>query len=297
MTTTTESTGLSQQQGVDRVLSQLVERQTNAAGTTVTFLDSELTKSTNRVILLVPGTGGSAASHYGTIQPLLSDKQRVVAMNWGDPATDHLSSDDLVAQVESVIEAIGSGVELTLVGYSLGSAIAALTAARNPERVANLILVCGWTKPDRQLGLRNSIMRQLIAEQSSAAARFWAFSAFSSEFLELLSPAQLEGMIATFGFDSLTRRQMELNATIDIEDEAATISCPTLVIGCTEDLMLPMKHSKILWAAIPDARLATVHSGHGIVIERPAQLCALVQDFVEHPQKHPAGTQIVEDRY
>lgn len=68
------------------------------------------------------------------------------------------------------------------------------------------------------------------------------------------------------------------------------MSVPTLVIGCTHDQMVPLRHSKQLFGAIEDSRFAQIPTGHGVVFERPSEVCHHVQQFVDHPTLYPAGT-------
>lgn len=267
---------------------------TTGSGTELEYLDSAEDRGTRRVIVLVHGTGGSATQHFGFLHPILANKQRVVSVSLSDPGTPTLELDQLVEQVLAVVDAITGDAQITLLGYSLGAVVAARAAALHPDRFASLVLVCGWARSDTQLMMRNRVLRTLIEEDSAALGDYWAFTAFSRSFLLARSPEELSAIVGRIGFSPFTRKQIALNGRIDIEESLPAIACPTLVVSCSHDIMVPPQHSTFLWAAIADARLASIDSGHAVVAERPAQLCALVQEFAEHPHRYAAGTRVLQ---
>ena len=64
----------------------------------------------------------------------------------------------------------------------------------------------------------------------------------------------------------------------------------TLVVGCTQDQMVPRTHSLQLFGAIDDARYTEIDSGHAVVFERPAELLRLVDTFLRQPSASAAGS-------
>jgi pimeloyl-ACP methyl ester carboxylesterase len=73
-------------------------------------------------------------------------------------------------------------------------------------------------------------------------------------------------------------------------DSGSAHRATTLVIGCTHDQMVPVRHSKALFGAIRDARYTEIASGHAVVFERPAQLVQIIDQFNEAPSRHAAGS-------
>jgi len=102
-------------------------------------------------VLLVHGLGGSH-SNYSALAPLLARRARVFAIDlpgFGLSEPHEGSSiDALGAALSRVVDACASGelegavAPLTLVGNSMGGALVILEAARRPERVAELVLIC-----------------------------------------------------------------------------------------------------------------------------------------------------------
>jgi pimeloyl-ACP methyl ester carboxylesterase len=59
---------------------------------------------------------------------------------------------------------------------------------------------------------------------------------------------------------------------------------PTLVIAGDDDPIVPLGNGRILDRLIPDSRLHIVPGGgHLVLLERPAEMAALVTDFLSAP--------------
>lgn len=259
-------------------------------GALVRFYDSLESRGTRNPIVLIHGTTGSTAVHFGFLFPMLANRQRVVSIDLGQPEGD-LTIDSFRRQVEAVIDQVLPGQRVTLLGYSLGAVVAATVAAARPEAIENLILVAGWAKTDSQQILRNNLWNTLYASgDKDALGQFTVFCAFGNPFvgartLEELAPAIKAVNVTEFGV-----AQMQVNRDVDIVDRLDKITANTLVIGCEFDQMVPNRHSKFLFGAIENARYTEIPSGHAIVFERPAELHKQIDNFAANPHRHPAGT-------
>jgi pimeloyl-ACP methyl ester carboxylesterase len=248
-------------------------------------------------IVLVHGTGGSAFTHYGYLFPILEMNQRVVAIDLAPlPGQESLTLEALEAQVAAVIEAVLTEQQVTLVGYSLGAVIAASLAAKRQHLVKNLVLIAGWMKTDVQQQLRNSVWQGLYENRSRAIADYTIYCAFSHSFYNFVTAEQVAMIAESIRPGPFEAQQMELNRSIDLSDQIRSVSARTLIVGCSQDQMVPVMHSKLLFGAINDARLIEIESGHGVVFERPGQLSQIVDQFNENPDRYPAGTIIPADR-
>lgn len=259
-------------------------------GATVRYYDSVDARGTRNPIVLVHGTTGSTAVHFGFLFPMLASRQRVVSIDLGSPSGE-LTLDSFRRQVEAVLDQVLPGQKVTLLGYSLGAVVAATVAASRPEVIENLILVAGWAKTDSQQILRNDLWNVLYASgNKEALSQFTVFCAFGHPFvgartLDELAPALNAVNVTEFG-----AAQMQVNRDVDIVDRLDKITARTLVIGCEFDQMVPKRHSKALFGAIDDARYTEIPSGHAIVFERPAELHKQIDNFAAEPNKYPAGS-------
>lgn len=271
-------------------------------GTRVDYYDSRDDRGREDVLVLVHGTAGSTKAHFGFLFPILAAKQRVVSIDWAPPG--HEGPLEVHALVEQVVGAVGQIVpdrRVVLLGYSLGAVVAASAAATHPQLVERLILVAGWMRTDLQQLLRNDVWRALRegareSGEDRALREFSTFCAFGGPFLATQSMEAMEPGLSAMRFDDFGDAQMDLNRRIDIVEQVHTIDAPTLVVGCTHDQMVPIRHQKALFGAIEDSRFAEIATGHAVVFERPSELTHHIQRFMDAPAEHAAGTIIAQPR-
>lgn len=274
----------------------LIPKHTHVNGIDLEYFDSEDDKCRDDIIVLVHGTSGSVQSHFGFLFPILAAKQRVIGVNWTPVGGEsELELNDLAAQVSAVISQVAPGRKVILLGYSLGAVVAAVVAAQRVDLVERLILVAGWMRTDMQQLLRNDVWLSLrnsaVESGDDAALRAYSiFCAFGGPHLAAQTRDSLEPAMKAMRFEAFGDAQMDLNRRIDITELAHTISVPTLVIGCTHDQMVPVRHQQALFGAIEDSRYAEIPTGHAVVFERPSELTHYVQRFVDEPFEHAAGT-------
>lgn len=270
-------------------------------GARVPYYDAGPHDSGRLPLLLIHGTAGSTNSHLGYLFPMLAYRQRVISLDLseGSDTQADLRVEDLVRQVMAVAERVlGPGQPFALAGYSLGAVVAAATAGLHPERVQQLVLVAGWIQTDTQQQLRNHVWRTLRQTVGEAAVlrEYMAFCAFSPAFMQARSLADMQAAASAIPLSPWVDRQMALNSRVDITALVERIRATTLVIGCSEDQMVPRHHSLALFGAIEDARYLELASGHAVVFERPAELFHAIDQFTRAPQAHAAGTRIPATR-
>ena len=258
-------------------------------GLTVGYTDTP-GPSGREPLVLVHGTGGSAATHFSFIGPMASTRTRVIAVDLADTAEESLSLEALAEQVEAVLDQVLEGQQVTLLGYSLGAVVAELVAARRADTVKNLVLVAGWMKTDEQQRLRNDVWQQIAAHVPATLGAYSTFCAFGSTFLAARTAEEIAALHNPAAPSTALLRQMDLNRRIDIVSEVESIRATTLIIGMTEDQMVPIRHSREMFGAIENARFASLQSGHAVVFERPDQLFSLIDIFTENPDRFPAGS-------
>lgn len=278
----------------------LTPRSVVTDGTEVTYYDScDPRNHPDDVLVLVHGTGGSTASHFGFLFPVLAAKQRVVSIDWSAPHIENrdLELDDLVSQVIGVIEAVLPARRVVLLGYSLGAVVTTVVAARRPDIVERLIVVAGWLHTDTQQLLRNDVWQALRSRLDDTALReYTMYCAFGGPFLATKTRDDLRSGLAEMTFSEFGDQQMALNRQIDIAVEAENVSAPTLVVSCTEDQMVPTRHQLALFGAIENSRYVEIPTGHAVVTERPAELSHHIQRFMDAPDEYAPGAIIATPR-
>jgi 3-oxoadipate enol-lactonase len=239
-------------------------------------------------LVLVHGTGGNAESNWGALVEAFATEWTVIRPDYSGSGMTiddgrELTADYLAGQVLAAAEMAGAET-FHLLGFSLGAGVAVKIAADHPERVRSLILVAGFaTADDPRLKMQFELWRDLIKTDRRAMARLILMTGFSPDALASLGSngvkQAVEATLDGANWEGMAR-QVELDLTIDVREDAVRITAPTLVIGCTHDHMVPPSHAKALTATIPEARYSELPTGHLAPMEAPDAFTALVASFL-----------------
>lgn len=262
-------------------------------GERVPYVDSRRSKDPVAPVLLIHGSGGTALRHFGSLYPMFANRRRVIALDYGSETADEsipLTLETLVAKVRAVLDETIGSVPVDVVGYSLGAAVAIRLAATESPRVRTLTTVAGWLRTDEQQRLRNAVWRHLYDVDAASLAQFSVLNAYGAPYLAKLTPSESAGLVRRSSPGPDRRRQMSLNAELDVLETATRVKAPTLVIGAVHDQIAPLHHSRQILGAVPDARLATVSAGHAVLTERPAEVFQLIDEFMLDPAASRPGT-------
>jgi pimeloyl-ACP methyl ester carboxylesterase/DNA-binding CsgD family transcriptional regulator len=163
-----------------------------------------------------------------------------------------------VETLAAVIAAVTSTADtVELFGASLGAAVAASFAARQPGKVSRLVLYGGWVRGSdvatadtrehvlglisQHWGLGSDVLADIFAPSSDQATR----AAFTQYQREAASPQTARGMLVAA-------------YELDVTDQLARITAPTLVVHRDRDRAAPLEQGRALAAGIPGARLEVV---------------------------------------
>lgn len=204
------------------------------------------------VTVLLHATGETSAS-WELLAPTLARSFRVVAVDLrGHGNSDWPGSYSLEAMRDDVIgllEHLG-GAPVTLVGHSLGGAVAYLIAQARPDRIARLVIEDACPpyprdspvppRPPGPLGFDWDLVAPLRAQLNDPDRRWW--------------PA------------------------------LRSITAPTLLIGGGPDSPIPQRLLAEVADLIPDCQLVTIPVGHMVHDDAPEQfLQALLDWTATHP--------------
>jgi pimeloyl-ACP methyl ester carboxylesterase len=188
-------------------------------------------------------------------------------------------ADDLRA----VMDAAGSE-RAAVCGYSEGGATAALFAGTSPDRVSKLLLIAAGVRKLHESPIFGPHIRDEIA-------RGWGQGTLMEYFLpnHLDDPRALAGW-ARAQRQSCTRgmalKYYDLMRKIDATDVLPGISVPTLVLGRTEDPLIPIATQHEIAAAIPDARLVELPGNdHLPWLGDWESVCDVIEEFVTGEQR------------
>ncbi|ACZ21336.1 lysophospholipase [Sanguibacter keddieii DSM 10542] len=225
-------------------------------------------------VVLVPGFSGGGAE-YAFVQPMLARRGPavVVDLEGADPA-------DLAALVERVAGVVRAQAgPVVLVGASSGALVATAVAAAEP-RVRGLVLLGGWVAPDARL--REGLDLLLAVGERSpellpALARLLLLSpsATTAPGAPLLAadPSATARLAAT--------RSLDVSGAAEAAPGTDAWTTPTLVVAGSADALVSPALTQELVGSFDDVRYAVLDAGHALLAERPAEVLALVEAFVD----------------
>lgn len=172
-----------------------------------------------------------------------------------------------------------------IAGLSLGGMVAMRLAARNPERVERLALLC----TSAQLGPPQTWAERAatVRAEGTAAVADGVVARWLTDRRRSADPqttAQIRDMIAATPADGYASccdaiREMDLHADL------AAIGAPTLVIAGADDPSAPLAHLQTIADGIANARLIEIADcAHLATIDQPEQVTAAL---LEHLSTQP----------
>lgn len=185
------------------------------------------------------------------------------------------------------------GIErATLIGHSLGGAVALQTAHDFPERVARLVLIAPGTFWVGQIptvanwAARVPAVPRALASISTTSPRIRLASfrhalgnpAFMDEVQTsaLVQTTQVKGSTDALVAMAASPRDSDLPAGL------AAIDQPTLILHGDKDGTVPVRHAERHARAMPNARTIILEgAGHIPHIEQPARVNHLILDFLQ----------------
>lgn len=254
-------------------------------------------------VLLLHGITGHAGM-WVELAATLADDWRCIALDFrgygrssSSPTGDYDRSDH-AADVAALTAALGLR-DLTIVGHSLGGAVAMLHAAAHPEQVARLVIVeCGAELPAGQRTPQADLAPLPESFNDLDAAAAWARRL---DLYRRAAPAWLEtylreGLVQredgrlTWRLDPRIRQRLASPARTPATPLwylLPSIACPALLVRGADSRNLGLRMAQRMLAAIPHCQFVEIPgAGHGVPWDAPEMFAAVVRRFLEQP--HPA---------
>ncbi|MEB2344313.1 MAG: alpha/beta fold hydrolase [Deltaproteobacteria bacterium] len=243
-------------------------------------------------LLLIAGLGGASQGWLALQVPEFALRHRCVVFDHRgvgesqDPGGAFTTA-DLADDAAALLDALGIG-RAHVLGAFMGGMVAQELALRHPERVARLVLVGTWARPDAK-------RRMLIAKWKAMAGHglpreviawermLWTLSDETLEQRDLVQP-MLQGYLHG-GFpmpEATFVRQCDACLGHDTSARLGALAQPALVLCGQEDVLTPPKLARELAAALPDAHLVVIpHAGHLVMAEAAKRFDEIVLQFLE----------------
>jgi pimeloyl-ACP methyl ester carboxylesterase len=256
-------------------------------------------------VILLHGFGDSVATWRRTM-PALARHHHVIAADLpgfgsSQPSAHRPLLDWYAHWTEELIAKLAPRGRATLIGNSLGGAIALDTALRTPLRVAKLVLVdCAglgtgvplwWKLVTAQLfrlpplagpaaaALPRPLLERVVGE---------VYSTLVFHHRNEVDAACAHDFAANYGSAAQVRHLFDLGHTIVRElasgrlmRDAATLQVPTLIVWGKQDRLVPAAHGVALGERVPSSQLYLIDDcGHCPQLERAAEFSAAVERFL-----------------
>jgi pyruvate dehydrogenase E2 component (dihydrolipoamide acetyltransferase) len=249
--------------------------------------------SSNPPIVFLHGIGGSSASWQAVIGSFAAT-HHVVAIDLPahgqsdvpDPARTDYSVRGLAQAVTEALAVLGLE-RVTLVGHSLGGAVATGVALAAPDRVARLVLVDSTGLGD---DISPDLVRLLDAPPSDSGSRALLELFFDDRRLVLDAGVnEHHAALGRPGAHAAVRAISSLafadaSQRVTLDGRSAEITQPVLVVWGGRDRVVPVAHAEAARTAIADVEVAIIpDAGHAPHVEQPAAFAAILARFLARP--------------
>ena len=227
-------------------------------------------------VVVLSNSLGATRAMWDPQVPALAERYRVVTYDTRghgaspSPAGPY-SLDDLVDDVLALLDRVGAE-RAHVDGLSLGGMTALRLAARAPERVHRLAVLCtsAKTEPQGFLDRAAGVRADGTAPIAEAVVSRWLTPPYAAGHPDLV--ARLQAMVVGCD-DEGYAACAEVVAGIDLRDDLSRVTAPTLVVSGAEDQALPPAHQQAIADGIGGAELLTVSPGaHLANLEQPLQV-------------------------
>ncbi len=259
-------------------------------GTRIHF---EVTGKTGKTpVLMIQGLGASKNA-WNLQRIAMATRFRIISFdNRGagrsDKPTEPFTLEQMADDAIAVLDA--AGIETAhVVGASMGGVISQIVAAKHPQRVRSLTLVC--------TACRNHPWRQELLQS-------WAKTADEKGMIEVgkeaaqwvMSPRSFRRLVPAFTWmgplaalrprhSFVSQIQAILNTREDLVDQLSTISAPTMVIVGNQDILTPRGDSEEIAERIPNSELVVISgAAHGLMMEHSSTFNKILIEFLQRTE-------------
>ncbi|BDU15272.1 alpha/beta fold hydrolase [Lysobacter auxotrophicus] len=246
-------------------------------------------------VVMLHGFTGSKENWF-PVARLLRGRFRVIVPDlpgWGESNRIDGADYGFLAQsarVARFLDAVSSKQEVVLLGHSMGGGIAALVAARHPERVARVGLIdaAGVRFRDNRFGIDVLAGKNPFAVHDEASLERYLDTVFFDDAAKPAIPWPADRIYIARRREDAAFEQRVLDR-IGRGDErfapgenAARIRQPALLLWCRQDAVIDASALALYAQRIPQARQVLLDGcGHMSILEKPDAVAQAVIELIE----------------
>ncbi|WP_232338507.1 alpha/beta fold hydrolase [Lysobacter soli] len=246
-------------------------------------------------VVMLHGFTGSKENWF-PVARRLRERYRVVVPDlpgWGESNRIDNADYGFIAQSERVarfLQAVSPDEPVVLLGHSMGGGIAALTAARHPERVARVALIdaAGVRFRDNRFGIDVLAGRNPFAVYDEASLQRYLDTVFFDDAAKPTIPWPADRVYIARRTQDAAFEQAVLDRIGRSDerflpgDDAVRIRQPALLLWCRQDAVIDASALALYAQRIPQARRIMLEGcGHMSILEKPDAVANAVVELIE----------------
>ncbi|SDZ69552.1 aminoacrylate hydrolase [Variovorax sp. YR266] len=241
-------------------------------------------------VLLSSGLGGSAGFWQPQLGALIAAGHRVIAYDQRgtgrSPAAlpEMYAIEDMAKDVLEILDATNTS-QCHFAGHALGGLVGLQLALDAPSRIASLVLINAWSKPnphsarcfDARLALLGACGPRAYVE---AQPIFLYPAAWAAEHAQRVTD-EVDHAFAHFPGEANMRARIAALRAFDIDARLADITAPTLIAAAKDDTLVPWTCSQRLADGLSDVTLDFMpHGGHAHSVTEAEAFNRSLLDFL-----------------
>lgn len=236
-------------------------------------------------VVLMAGLGGLGAFWRPVMERLSRHHMCITfdhpGMGCSPPSEVH-TIEHIASEVQGLLDHLGLA-SAHFVGHSTGGLVAQVLALDHPARVDRIVLSATWARPDRRFRdlfeARRVVLERAGFAAYNAMARLLGYPADWYE-TKLAGDAPINFDASTEGDLHTAVARINMLLGFDRADELGVIRAPVLIIGASDDAIVPVTHSHDLARRLSQARMIEMQGGHFLPQTQTEPYVAALETFL-----------------
>ena len=236
-------------------------------------------------VVLMAGLGGLGAFWQPVMERLARRFMCITFDHPGmgrSPACTTHTIEHIAGEVVKLLDQLGLA-SAHFVGHSTGGLVAQVLALDHAARVDRIVLSATWARPDRRFRdlfeTRRVVLERAGFAAYNAMARLLGYPADWYE-ARLASAVPINFDAGADGDLATAVARINMLLSFDRADELDRIRAPVLIIGASDDVIVPVTHSHDLARRLVQAQLLELQGGHFLPQTQTEHYVAALEDFL-----------------